>query len=66
MTFLNVLKTLPSEIWENTTGNKLSILLACLIPAWPFKILRRKLKYSERTCTMWLQTILNSNILFSR
>ena len=30
MTFLNVLKTLPSEIWENTTGNKLSILLACL------------------------------------
>ena len=34
--------------------------------AWPFKILRRKLKYSERTCTMWLQTILNSNILFSR
>ena len=30
MIFLNVLKTLPSEIWENTTGNKLSILLACL------------------------------------
>ena len=30
------------------------------------KFLRCKLKYSERTCTMWLQTILNSNILFSR
>ena len=27
--FLNVLKTLPSEIWANTAGNKL-ILLACL------------------------------------
>ena len=27
--FLNVLKNLPSEIWANTTGNKL-ILLACL------------------------------------